>query len=166
MSPEENRAYHREYYRTHADHLRAASRSAYANNPELRKNKSERSRTRRDLMTPEQLESYRRDRAEKSRTYRKENPEKNRETVLASISRKLARFNLLKMDRPCYDCGGQFAPESMDWDHRPGQVKKFDVAEGVRSRSDDEVMEEINKCQLVCANCHRVRTKARAQQKG
>ncbi len=68
----------------------------------------------------------------------------------------------LAKDKPCADCGGQFAPEAMDFDHRPGTDKLDDVGKLVSGRySWDKVQAEIAKCDLVCANCHRIRTKQR-----
>jgi hypothetical protein len=59
--------------------------------------------------------------------------------------------------RPCMDCGGVFRPEAMDFDHRGDEPKAFNL-----SLSDgyplDQVLEEIAKCDVVCSNCHRVRT--------
>lgn len=65
----------------------------------------------------------------------------------------------LKTNRPCADCGRIFPSCSMDFDHIKGH-KKFSIGSG-RSMSKKKVLQEINKCELVCANCHRVRTKLR-----
>src|SRR6266404_1472235 len=60
---------------------------------------------------------------------------------------------------PCIDCGQQFPPEAMDFDHRDGVHKKENVAQMVSaSYSTQTIMEEILKCDLVCACCHRLRT--------
>ena len=58
---------------------------------------------------------------------------------------------------PCTDCGGTFPPECMDWDHLPGQpkVNHTNRLEGAA------LLAEIAKCELVCANCHRIRSKKR-----
>lgn len=77
-----------------------------------------------------------------------------------SLKRKL---DLLKMDRPCYDCGGVFPVEAMDWDHIPGKEKSFGVA-NYSTRAFEAVLEEVQKCQLVCSNCHRVRTAVRRKE--
>lgn len=67
---------------------------------------------------------------------------------------------------PCLDCGQKFPPECMDFDHRVPATKLFDVSLGVVSgRSVESVKEEIAKCDLICANCHRIRT-ARQQNRG
>lgn len=58
--------------------------------------------------------------------------------------------------RPCKDCGGLFPPCVMDFDHVRGK-KLFDVGNG-RSRSEAAIAEEIAKCEVICANCHRLRT--------
>lgn len=45
----------------------------------------------------------------------------------------------------------------MDFDHRPGTEKVRNVA-AMRGCSLKRLLEEIKKCDLVCANCHRLRT--------
>jgi hypothetical protein len=74
-------------------------------------------------------------------------------------------FRGLKEGRPCSDCGGVFHPVAMQWDHPPGVEKIADVAflyRGSRAR----VLREIEKCELVCANCHAIRTFMRRQAGG
>lgn len=68
-----------------------------------------------------------------------------------------------KKSEPCADCGGTFHPAAMQFDHLPGKVKLFEVATGVASRSRVSVLAEIAKCELVCANCHAIRTHERRQ---
>jgi hypothetical protein len=68
----------------------------------------------------------------------------------------------LKDGRPCTDCGRVFPPEVMQWDHLPGVLKLGNISTDLRGRSRDEVLQEIAKCELVCANCHAIRTFARA----
>jgi hypothetical protein len=65
----------------------------------------------------------------------------------------------LKTNKPCVDCGGIFHYAAMEWDHRPGTDKVAEVSTVVaKTRSKRRVLEEIAKCDLVCANCHAVRT--------
>ena len=64
----------------------------------------------------------------------------------------------LKM-QPCTDCGQCYHPVCMQWDHLPEYEKVDDVAELVRGGcSKAKILEEIEKCELVCANCHALRT--------
>lgn len=161
---EECRAYHRDYYRDNAEHLREIQKASESK-PEQKKKKAARYRQRRDARTPEEAAAVRAKRAEEARQRYLENPDEVNELRAQWMEKRLAKFNLLKMGRPCYDCGSLFPPEAMDWDHRPGVNKCFAVSTGVRNRSEDEVIDEINKCQLVCACCHRIRTQARMQKK-
>ena len=74
--------------------------------------------------------------------------------------RKFADFkaviNKLK-DVPCADCGQKFPPCAMDYDHKVGEIKSFNVGTGY-SYTIVNVIKEIDKCDVVCANCHRIRT--------
>jgi hypothetical protein len=66
----------------------------------------------------------------------------------------------LKRDRPCTDCGGVFHPVAMQWDHLGD--KEVNVSEMAdRGYSKAHILREIAKCELVCANCHAVRTYTR-----
>lgn len=69
----------------------------------------------------------------------------------------------LKTGRPCTDCGGTFHPAAMQWDHLPGHVKTADLAALGRRGGRKRVLEEIEKCELVCANCHATRPHLRRE---
>lgn len=58
--------------------------------------------------------------------------------------------------KPCLDCGRVFHYCQMDFDHVRG-VKVAGVHD-LKSRA--AILAEVEKCDLVCANCHRVRTQA------
>src|SRR5262249_43664655 len=61
---------------------------------------------------------------------------------------------------PCADCGRRFPHYIMDFDHRPGEKKCFNlaIAAGRPRLSWEKIAAEIAKCDVVCANCHRERT--------
>lgn len=69
----------------------------------------------------------------------------------------------LKAGRVCADCGGLFPPFVMHWDHLPGNLKTAEISAMVGNRRRDIVLAELAKCELVCANCHVMRTVARAR---
>jgi len=48
------------------------------------------------------------------------------------------------------------------WDHLPGFPKLGDISNGLNGHSRDEILDEIAKCELVCTNCHAIRTFQRA----
>jgi hypothetical protein len=56
---------------------------------------------------------------------------------------------------PCVDCG-EDDPLVLEFDHRGD--KSFEVAYAVRNRGWQQVLDEIEKCDVRCANCHRRRT--------
>jgi hypothetical protein len=58
---------------------------------------------------------------------------------------------------PCADCGLRYPSYVMDFDHRTPGEKSFSVSEGYRLNMD-RLKEEIAKCDVICANCHRERT--------
>ena len=66
----------------------------------------------------------------------------------------------LKRDVPCMDCGGKFPVECMDFDHRDPKTKTLNIAQ-VSHHGIQKILKEIEKCDIVCANCHRVRTQRR-----
>jgi hypothetical protein len=61
--------------------------------------------------------------------------------------------------KPCMDCGIEYPPYVMDFDHRDRSTKKFNIAVAADNNvSWDNLKTEIAKCDLVCSNCHRERT--------
>ena len=65
-------------------------------------------------------------------------------------------------DVPCEDCGARFDPCAMDFDHRDPATKQHTVTRMVGRASTEAILAEVAKCDIVCANCHRVRTWRRA----
>jgi hypothetical protein len=60
---------------------------------------------------------------------------------------------------PCMDCGER-DPLVLEFDHQGDKL--FNISKGLRDRSWQSVLDEIAKCDVVCANCHRRRTATRA----
>jgi len=69
--------------------------------------------------------------------------------------------------QPCAACGCSYPHYVMDFDHRPGEVKCFNLADvvGQTRLSLARLKAEIAKCDVVCANCHRIRTHERRKAK-
>lgn len=78
-----------------------------------------------------------------------------------SIESKKAEIHTLKMARGCADCGYNRFPEALQFDHRPGTKKCFNIGEEIGNYSMERLLEEIAKCDVVCANCHVERTVSR-----
>lgn len=82
----------------------------------------------------------------------------NREMMqeISAPKRKMIRDR--KMGTGCMDCGlFPDVPEVLEFDHRPDEKKSFGLAQ-IMGKSLDQIEAEMNKCDVVCANCHRVRT--------
>jgi hypothetical protein len=77
----------------------------------------------------------------------------------AADSLRRGQINALKRNVPCADCGAIFDSFCMDFDHVSGS-KRESVSQ-MCSCSLATVLEEVSKCELVCANCHRIRTESR-----
>ena len=59
---------------------------------------------------------------------------------------------------PCVDCGER-DPVVLEFDHL--RDKSFSIGFGLTQRRWQRILEEIDKCEVVCANCHRRRTARR-----
>lgn len=84
---------------------------------------------------------------------------RNRRTTL---QRRGERTNWLLeyfVSHPCVDCG-ETDPLVLDFDHL--RDKEFSVGHALRERPWKSILAEIEKCEVVCANCHRRRTARRA----
>jgi len=55
----------------------------------------------------------------------------------------------------CMKCGYSKYPEVLEFHHKDPKLKRFGISLKGHSRSWERVKEEIEKCLLLCANCHR-----------
>lgn len=88
--------------------------------------------------------------------------EDQRKRVLKSKRelRQTARAIVIEAKKvPCVDCGKHYPWYVMDLDHLPEYIKLSNVSQlVVRGVSLKRLWDEIAKCEVVCANCHRERT--------
>ena len=59
-----------------------------------------------------------------------------------------------RKSRPCTDCGVEYDWWVMQYDHVDPSTKEYEASKLSR-RSWDTINTELNKCEVVCANCHR-----------
>jgi len=92
----------------------------------------------------------------------KKNVKRNRQLCKASAEARRPKRDALidsAKNRPCADCGLQFDAKAMDFDHLPGHEKHSKVSHFRRlGYSLKKIKDELDKCDVVCANCHRLRT--------
>jgi hypothetical protein len=60
-------------------------------------------------------------------------------------------------DKPCMDCKMKYPYYVMQFDHRDPKHKKFTIGSDSRTALQP-LLDEIAKCDVVCANCHAERT--------
>lgn len=93
--------------------------------------------------------------------------QKNREAILVRQRETNARvrkekqdyIRSLKEESPCSDCGNNYPYYVMDFDHVSGD-KLYNIGDmlGSKRSSWKALLAEIDKCEIVCSNCHRIRT--------
>jgi hypothetical protein len=90
--------------------------------------------------------------------------QRNKEHHIANVKkRRSQRRNMViqyKTDNPtCTDCKIDYPYYVLDFDHLPQFEKSFPLsASGHKDKTEDQIMSEIAKCEIVCSNCHRHRT--------
>jgi hypothetical protein len=98
--------------------------------------------------------------------YKQEHYAKNRARYIANAARRNARelerrtrylLDFLRT-HPCVDCG-ETDPIVLEFDHLTDKL--FNVSTGLRDRAWASVLAEMEKCEVVCANCHRRRSALR-----
>lgn len=96
----------------------------------------------------------------RSRDYQREYQQRNAMRIAERQREyRLRRVNVLAAHkaRPCADCGIQYPPYVMQFDHRDPESKQFTISD-MRGLSLERLVQEIAKCDVVCANCHMERT--------
>ena len=78
-------------------------------------------------------------------------------TIKDTYSRNIKFIHKEKLKRGCACCGYSASAYALDFDHIDPGTKAYDVAK-MATRRLDKIQEEIAKCQVLCANCHRVKT--------
>lgn len=63
----------------------------------------------------------------------------------------------IKIKNPCQDCGRFWDPVCMSFDHRAPADKAFDMHRS-HTMSWANLIRELKKCDVVCLNCHALRT--------
>lgn len=67
-------------------------------------------------------------------------------------------LNAYKVAKGCESCGYNKHAVSLDFDHVDPSTKKFTVAHRIDLSTVKTLMAEVRKCQVLCANCHRIKS--------
>ena len=79
------------------------------------------------------------------------------EYVKKSIDKRRSWLADLKQGNPCADCGIIYPHYIMDWHHLDKDTKEFGIGQGSFRHGKAKILAEIQKCVLLCSNCHRER---------
>lgn len=70
------------------------------------------------------------------------------------LEKKLALIEML--GGKCEMCGYDKNIAAFDFHHRDGYEKSFEVKiQNLKSKKDEDILEEALKCMILCSNCHR-----------
>jgi hypothetical protein len=76
---------------------------------------------------------------------------------LTDVAKNLCRLLHYLRQHPCVDCG-ESDPVVLDFDHRDASLKRATVSVLIWATSWAVVEQEMARCDVRCANCHRRRT--------
>lgn len=90
----------------------------------------------------------------------RENALKRNKLVKEKLHSKMLEY---LADKKCEKCGNNDM-RVLDFDHIIPSTKSFNIARAMNDRvSWKNILTEVNKCQILCANCHKIKT---AQEQG
>ena len=93
---------------------------------------------------------------EQCRQWRVDHPDDWSRIIKTNQYKRRIFISKLK-NKPCVDCKGWYEPCQMDFDHRDPKEKVHSISWLAHCRLS-LLLKEIAKCDLVCANCHRLRS--------
>jgi len=78
--------------------------------------------------------------------------------MVMAVSRRRRKLKLMAIELKggkCEICGYDKYIGSLDFHHLDRNAKEFDLSSRGLTRSWEKIKKELEKCVLVCANCHR-----------
>lgn len=102
-------------------------------------------------MPVKDMKSYMRARRLRNNDYDRR---RNRDVVARKHKLKLAAIEY--KGGKCHRCGGTFDPVCIDFHHIDPSAKDTNIANAMLGKTFDDIRAEIDKCVMVCSNCHRI----------
>ena len=81
-----------------------------------------------------------------------------RKYMIRAVAKRRKKIRLKAVQHlggKCFRCGYSKYTEVLEFHHRDPSQKKFNISLKGHCRSWERVKEEIEKCDLLCVNCHR-----------
>ena len=69
--------------------------------------------------------------------------------------KKIRQLSIEYKGGKCQICGYGKCAEAMEFHHKDSSLKDFGISQKGYTRGWDKVRKELDKCQMLCANCHR-----------
>jgi hypothetical protein len=80
------------------------------------------------------------------------------ERTKSSREKRKEIIRKIKESSPCADCDMSYPYYIMHFDHLDYKIKIDKISNLIQTKKMKVVLEEIEKCELVCSNCHSIRT--------
>ncbi len=81
-----------------------------------------------------------------------------RVSTLKKLKKNKEIVDAYKLNSGCIVCGYNKSPVALDFDHRVQSEKSFDIGSRLANIKEETLMNEISKCDVLCANCHRIKS--------
>jgi len=95
---------------------------------------------------------------ERMQRYRIKNPGKERARIVAKQKEKRVIISAYKIGKGCSKCGYKEYACALDFHHIIPKNKNKAIARMIDDNySLDAIFKEIQKCVILCANCHRIK---------
>ena len=98
--------------------------------------------------------------------YNKKHYQKNKDLYISRAATRTVKLREIQREFiiqiksvPCKDCGIKYPPYVMQFDHLLD--KEFTISDCIGQVGLDRLKKEIEKCDIVCSNCHAERTHQR-----
>jgi hypothetical protein len=89
--------------------------------------------------------------------YRESYPKEKESLIKANAAlRKKRMLQIIKMQGgKCIRCGYDKCTAALDFHHRDPATKSFNINAGTICKAWNTILAEVQKCDLICSNCHR-----------
>jgi hypothetical protein len=91
----------------------------------------------------------------KSDAFKKSIRKYNRKRDRIHRRETLAKVRIIKVEKGCLKCGFNTHHAALEFHHRDPEIKKFRLGDS-RNYSWKACVEEMAKCDVLCANCHAI----------
>jgi hypothetical protein len=91
------------------------------------------------------------------------NGQKEKNRIRTNRNRTIKKREIWEMKETsgCVDCKEKYPHYMLEFDHLPEFEKTGSPTQLMQTHSWSRAMDEIDKCEIVCANCHKIRTWSR-----